>query len=209
MFTPLRRELPCARGSLPVYGTPTFSEPGLLNEPYLSGPAGTSSSTTAMGLTVSAGGAASGAMASLTGAPSELNEGDAIGRREPDFPKPAHPARRPRSRRRGGRTNERRKDSSFQGLGNWPAWFFRFPVSQPVRPRLAKTCWAGIRTRRGDKQSHQRERPFQDARAPLRTRAEAARGARSVWVDQGSPARNESVASERPSRRSTRPSPSI
>jgi hypothetical protein len=54
--------------------------------------------------------------------------------------------------------NERRKDSSFQGLGNWPAWFFRFPVWQPVRPRLAKTCWAGIRTRRGDKQSHQRER---------------------------------------------------
>ena len=102
-----------------------------------------------MGLAVSAGGAASGAMASLTGAPSELNEGDAIGRREPDFPKPAHPARRPRSRRRGGRTNERRRDSSFQGLGNWPAWF--------TSPRQN---FAGreFELARGDKQSHQRER---------------------------------------------------
>ena len=64
MFTPRNRVLPCASGSLPVYGTPTLNEPGSLKLPYLSGPTGTSSSASAtgMGLAVSAGGAASGAM---------------------------------------------------------------------------------------------------------------------------------------------------
>ncbi len=97
----------------------------------------------------------------------------------------------PRSRRRGGRP----KKMNGEKTQAFRVWETGQPGGNSNSQRRQTKSPTGA--------------PFVFARAPLRTRAEAAREARSVWVDQGSPARNESVASERPSRRSTRPSPSI
>ena len=160
-----------------------------------------SASATGMGLAVSAGGAASGAMlprACVTGALGI--DGRVIGRRE-----------------RASKTGSSVVVDKF-------FCFVPLPWSQTLVRFLASLCaqgrvWANSPKTRlcsvgREFKFWQNQTKSPTGRSAVRTcdwrhfeRARtAAREARSVWVDQGSPEWNEHEASERPSTRSARPS---